>query len=500
MAFVQWKSSPDTTERKLNIFFGQNIFFAFLLSITTILFCILSDSRYEQSSAQQLELHYFYQEFENLHSGLTVYVTKGNNEVLEVVEKSLSRLEASVEVLQSLKISTIYQRDISDVAKMLENYGVYVNEILRQQDTKNEAYYEAETVYQAVSAEFRSLNYQILEYTHVVMARLRLTQRFYIVLISIFLILMMGVDIIYSIGISHSIVDPITELTSSIRGYHAKNLSEYKEIVLHSASNEEMNILVKVFNTMIKTIQGQMERLREHADIEIRLHQKEVENLQISNLLRTSELKSLQMQINPHFLFNTLNMISQTAYIEGADQTSLLLDSTATLLRYALDFAIRAVPLSKEIENLGIYVSLLEHRFGGRIHFTFDLDESFHNIMVPALILQPLVENSITHGVGMYVKDGYVQIRTEYDELKNRGIIRIQDNGLGMNQEELKKVYIEMNEPKNAEQKLGLSNVCTRLQIFFHGKAEIAIKSIPKVETEITIFLPCGEMSIEQTN
>ena len=196
------------------------------------------------------------------------------------------------------------------------------------------------------------------------------------------------------------------------------------------------------------------------------------------------------MQINPHFLFNTLNMISQTAYMEDAEQTSQLLDSTAALLRYALDSAAREVPLSREIENLGIYVSLLEQRFGSRIQFTFELDETFHAITVPALILQPLVENAITHGVGMYLKNGHVTIRTEYDPENSLGIIRIIDNGAGLKQEELEQVRREMKQSKHPEQKLGLSNVYARLRIYFHGSADIEITSIPNVETKISIFLP----------
>ena len=178
--------------------------------------------------------------------------------------------------------------------------------------------------------------------------------------------------------------------------------------------------------------------------------------------------------------------------MEEAEQTSLLLDSTAAFLRYALDFAAREVTLSKEMENLGTYVLLLEHRFGGRIQFTFDLDERFHNIAVPALILQPLVENAITHGVGMYLKDGYITIKTEYDSERQTGTIRIIDNGVGLKQEELEQIRREMRQSEHSEQRLGLSNVYTRLQIFFHGRAQMEIKSVPGVGTEITMALPCG--------
>lgn len=493
MASVQRKSSANTTKHKLNTFFAQNIFFVFLLAVATIFFCAVSNTRYRQLGEQQLELHRFYRSLESLHSELTTYAARGDHSVLSSGDESLKELCDSVAVLQAIRIDSVYQRDISDVARMLNDYGGFLEEVLNtsEPDLRNQSYYRAEQIYHTINAGFRSLNFQILEYTRVKMEKLQTTQQMFIALISVFLLFMIGADMIYSMGLSRSIVDPIGELTSSIQGYSLKHVEDYREVTLCSASNEEMNILVGVFNTMLKTIREQMETIRENADIEIKLQQKEVENLQITNLLRTSELKSLQMQINPHFLFNTLNMISQTAYMEEAEQTSLLLESTAALLRYALDFAAREVPLSKEMENLGTYVLLLEHRFGGRIQFTFDLDEQFHNITVPALILQPLVENAITHGVGMYLKDGHVTIRTEYDPENETGIIRITDNGVGLEPEELERVRTEMRQSEHPEQKLGLSNVYARLRIFFHGRAEMEIESVPGVETEITMVLPC---------
>ncbi|MCI9048000.1 MAG: histidine kinase [Hungatella sp.] len=492
MASTQRKSSADTTQRKLNTFFAQNIFFVFLLTISTVLFCLLSDLRYRQLGHQQMELHNFYRNLETLHSQLTAYAARGDDTILKAKETSLSCLKDSAKVLADIPVDAVYQRDMADTALMLDRYSAALDQVLSslRPDRRNHSYYEADSIYSAINAGFRSLNFQILEHTNRKMETFQKTQRHFITLITLFLAFMIGADVIYSIRLSHSIVDPITELTTSIQGLYLTHVEDYREVSLFCASNQEMNILVSVFNSMIKTIQGQMEKIRENADIAIKLHQKEVENLQIANLLRTSQLKALQMQINPHFLFNTLNMISQTAYVEDAEQTSLLLDSTAALLRYALDSAAREVPLSKEMENLGIYVSLLEHRFGGRIRFTFDLDETFHSITVPALILQPLVENAITHGVGMYLKGGQVTIRTQYDAERGLGIISILDNGAGIGPEDLEHVRREMKESSHPEQKLGLSNVYARLRIFFHNTADMEITSIPNVETEVSIFLP----------
>ena len=122
----------------------------------------------------------------------------------------------------------------------------------------------------------------------------------------------------------------------------------------------------------------------------------------------------------------------------------------------------------------------------------YNISREARAVHVPKMILQPLVENAITHGVGMYLKDGYITIKTEYDSERQTGTIRIIDNGVGLKQEELEQVRREMRQSEHSEQRLGLSNVYTRLQIFFHGRAQMEIKSVPGVGTEITMALPCG--------
>lgn len=255
-----------------------------------------------------------------------------------------------------------------------------------------------------------------------------------------------------------------------------------------------MGRLHQVYNSMIRRIQRQVMEIRQNASTMERLKNQELENLRISNLLKASELKALQMQINPHFLFNTLNMISQTAYLESAEQTAGLLGKTARLLRYSLDHSGREVTLAKEIKILGNYVELQEQRFGERISFSFDLDESLHQIHVPSLLLQPLVENCITHGVGMKGEDAKITICTRYDSEHQSGRIVIADNGEGMSQETLERVRREMQENDKIGQKIGLSNVYLRLMIFFNRRATMDIFSVEGEGTRIEITVPCQEV------
>lgn len=503
MAFLQRQSSVESTAGELKKFFHQNLFFAFLIALSAIIFCITSESKFEHLNQQQLEFNQFYMELDKLHTELHTYASGMNPSSKASIYNHLQTLQSSMISLENLPISAIYQRDITDVGNMLTHYSSYAESILQSDPSlyhpqklswtyqMNQKYYQAQEVYQTISAEFRGLNFQILEYSRITLKQFRLRYLIFICLIVFILFFLMIGEMLYSILLSRNITNPLRELTSTIQAFNLRKLEDCHLVSLSSNHNIEMNMLVHVFNIMLQTIQEQFEKIQENTATAIRLQQKEVENLRIANLLRSSELKALQMQINPHFLFNTLNMISQTAYVEGAETTSHLLDSAATLLRYTLDFSTRAVTLAKELEYLGIYVSLQEQRFGGRIRFLFKLDESFHNIQVPALILQPLVENSIVHGIGMYLKDAVIEIHTEYDAVQNRGIIRIIDNGVGMTEEKRQAVITEMKHSNHPGRTIGLSNVYARLNIFFYNQASIDIQSIPEIKTEITLSLPC---------
>ena len=400
MASTQRKSSADTTQRKLNTFFAQNIFFVFLLTICTVLFCLLSDLRYRQLGHQQMELHNFYRNLETLHSQLTAYAARGDDTILKAKETSLSCLKDSAKVLADIPVDAVYQRDMADTALMLDRYSAALDQVLSslRPDRRNHSYYEADSIYSAINAGFRSLNFQILEHTNRKMETFQKTQRHFITLITLFLAFMIGADVIYSIRLSHSIVDPITELTTSIQGLYLTHVEDYREVSLFCASNQEMNILVSVFNSMIKTIQGQMEKIRENADIAIKLHQKEVENLQIANLLRTSQLKSLQMQINPHFLFNTLNSL-YSLVIGTSEKAEDAFIKFTDILKYTYSSIDKEwVTVDDEAGYISSYIDLQAIRLDSHTHVEWNYKADEPNALIPPMVLLTFVENAFKYG------------------------------------------------------------------------------------------------------
>lgn len=153
---------------------------------------------------------------------------------------------------------------------------------------------------------------------------------------------------------------------------------------------EEAQTLIGVFNMMVMQLRKQINVIKEKARTEAALHEKELENMRIVTLLKTSELKALQMQMNPHFLFNTLNMIARTADFGDTDRTSVLLQKTAQLLRYNLDCSGKMVSLANEIEMLGNYVYLQEHVLAPRYFLILIWMRGFIRFRFRVLFCSPL--------------------------------------------------------------------------------------------------------------
>ena len=181
-----------------------------------------------------------------------------------------------------------------------------------------------------------------------------------------------------------------------------------------------------------------------------------VENL--ISLLKYSELKALQSQINPHFLFNVLNTMTSLIRTNPEKAREVTID-LSNYLRYNLDNNVKSVELIKELNQVDTYIKIEKVRFGDKLNILYDVDESLYNFQIPSLIIQPLVENSIKHGILKKRDNGYVKIIIK--KIGKDIEITIEDDGVGIEQS------IIDNLDKQIKENIGLKNVHQRLKLLY---------------------------------
>ena len=181
-----------------------------------------------------------------------------------------------------------------------------------------------------------------------------------------------------------------------------------------------------------------------------------VENL--ISLLKYSELKALQSQINPHFLFNVLNTMTSLIRTNPEKAREVTID-LSNYLRYNLDNNVKSVELIKELNQVDTYIKIEKVRFGDKLNIIYDVDESLYNFQIPSLIIQPLVENSIKHGILKKRDNGCVKIIIK--KIDKDIEITIEDDGVGIEQS------IIDNLDKQIKENIGLKNVHQRLKLLY---------------------------------
>lgn len=286
--------------------------------------------------------------------------------------------------------------------------------------------------------------------------------------------------LLFAYWFSRGITKPIGRLTAA-----AGEISEGKldGEPVRAATNDELSFLTQTFNDMRANIRELVGEIKEKSELD--------------RLLKEMELKSLQSQINPHFLFNILNTVSRTAYLEGADRTSELVESTAALLRHNLSDLHQPTTLGKEVEIIREYFFLQKARFGERVRFQTDIDESSLSASIPSMTLQPLVENAFIHGVESYEEGAEIKIRIHREE--GWVIVEVMDNGVGMDEKTKRKLLRSEEDQVNTVEAhghstgLGVKNVMRRLQLFYQREHLVAIDSGIGKGTTVTLKLPVGE-------
>ncbi|HHY92771.1 MAG TPA: histidine kinase, partial [Firmicutes bacterium] len=222
----------------------------------------------------------------------------------------------------------------------------------------------------------------------------------------------------------------------------------------------------------------------------VRLMEEIKTRAELEKALKDAELKALQSQINPHFLFNTLNTISRLALLEGAPKTQEVVFALAELLRASLRKIGQVATLRDEIAYVRHYLLIQETRFRDRIHVDLDIDEQCLDGEIPLLTLQPLVENAIVHGLEPKEEGGHLVVRAQ--RVGDEVCIEVADDGLGMPPEVVEEV-LRLESKRSGRSHLtglGMSNVHKRLQYHFGADYHWEVQSRLGEGTRITLFLP----------
>jgi len=262
------------------------------------------------------------------------------------------------------------------------------------------------------------------------------------------------------------------------------NINETPNMGYHSISSnfntDELNSIAIAYNQMIKRI----ETLAEEGI------SKEIERSHLEVLQAQTEFKMLQQQINPHFLFNTLESINMLALKNNQTDTSKIVISLSNILRYGLSRE-TTVKVSREINVLKSYVDIQKYRFGDDFNVLYDLDELLFEVSIIKFVLQPIFENAISHGRLHTVENGTIKLtlRNYEDGVE----FRISDNGVGMSEEklnELREQLISDTESDSKDGGIGLKNVYRRIKLYYKGKGSMEVNSTEGKGTEVVLRLP----------
>ncbi|WP_077616533.1 sensor histidine kinase [Caenibacillus caldisaponilyticus] len=368
------------------------------------------------------------------------------------------------------------------ITSFLDECGIVSDAFQKQNiDAYSEHMAEAESILHLIQQTTLTLTNDELTQYHQFYENMNMKNKYFQSMgISVFVTVTL-LSVLFALYISRGITRPIARLSAAAREI-SKGKFDGKPVEV--STRDEFRFLTHTFNDMRENIRNLIGEIQKKSELD--------------RLLKEMELKSLQNQIHPHFLFNVLNTITRTAYLEGAEKTSELIEAISALLRHNLSRLDRPTTLGKEMEIIEKYFFLQKARFGDRVRFIADVDESCLDLKMPNLTLQPLVENAFIHGVESYENGGEIRLRIK--DMDEAVLVEIADNGVGMDAETVRRLLQwddHETDPREAPPSpsghstgLGFKNVVRRLQLFFDRTDIVTVDSAPGKGTTVSLRLP----------
>lgn len=441
-----------------------------------------------------VKLNELSQALTDVQTNMTSYLNTKSSDSMEDYYRSEQNYRHMTEELNDTISSNPLLLMERNIRHMSANYLEITNQVVeakrgRNVEKYNVRYESASKLCDYISTYIHSLNNEQFKdnsYTYQALS-ISLTSLELIssgVLISVF-----ACSILFTVVLTRTITNPLKTLAVAANEV-AKGNFELK--LLEVQSEDEVGVVTRAFNKMIISIRAYIIRVKSSMEKERAMKEKE---LMMEAHLKDAQLKYLQAQINPHFLFNTLNAGAQLAMMEEADKTYEYVQNMADFFRYNMKTNNEIVTLKEEIELVDNYIYILNVRFSGEIHFKKDIDERFTHRKIPSMILQPIVENCVHYGISGIEWEGWITLSVF--EIDDNVCISIRDNGIGIDQDKIKKIFsgnLKNEDISGSSNGIGLDNVINRLKLFLESDDVIDIVSEGENKgTDVRIYLPLDE-------
>ena len=486
-----FRSLPLKTKAKAVSIISCGVLFAFFFSCTAALsyynysFKRLFDTSYLQSDAMT--------RMSELSRAVAVYESAPTRETRELVADSFARGWA---LFERFPDDPRQQSEESRMLKtaILRTYGTYerkVQELFALGSRKLHTtdyylkYYEIVEIGDYVDTYLEQLIQENLHESNALyQAQSRLLYAAPAVL-GVLLLLSGGVLLRVERWFSGQIIRPVIALADAARTLAAKQMDIPDVPVLDS--DDEIGDLTHTFNRMKDDCRSLLTAQQEKEELTRELYEERLEHIDAENRLSAAQLAVLKQQINPHFLFNTLTLISQTAQQEGAGETGELIQQLSVLLRHNLYNRQDWVTVQQELDMLYSYMYIQESRFLERVAFWVECEVPPEAYSIPTFTLQPLVENAVSHGVVPKEAGGVIRVRLRLcrDVLR----VTVSDNGVGMDAAVCGRLNRLEDVPAGQNSGIGVVNVARRLAILCPGSS-FRVASWPNIGTCIRMELP----------
>ena len=271
----------------------------------------------------------------------------------------------------------------------------------------------------------------------------------------------------------------LDKITSAFEKAKSGNLETRVDL----SSNDEFEAIAESFNVMVESLREQGER-----------------NQEMTNRLSISQIKQLQSQFNPHFIYNTLDNIRfMSKFNQEAASTMIL--NLSTILRYSLDNTQEVVTMEEDIIYTENYLSIMKYRYNKRFNYDISIPEEYLDCLIPKLIIQPMIENAVKYG---FEKREELMVKISCSRLGDSLVLVCKDNGMGMTAEALRNIRLLLQMETNESSHSGLYNIHRRIQLRYGKEYGIAIDSREEEGTELKVSLPIiykdNEDALEEPN